>query len=137
MDHKTAQEFKKLSKEAFGTTSRWQKLVNKGVQEPMQREREVVVPDRRGGVTTKIFVEKKLVIKRYSLEEVKKLMEDIIAIKKGLTPAPTPAHSTPSVQALDESNMPPGMTVTGTGIPDGTVVVSKETYDALKKESQT
>jgi hypothetical protein len=71
------EELNLLSKQVFGTTSKWQKLVNDGVKEPYQRERKVMVPTPTG-LREKTFVDKKDLIRRYSVEEVKKLMLDMI-----------------------------------------------------------
>jgi len=72
------EELNLLSKQAFGTTSKWQKLVNDGVKEPFERERKVMVPTSKG-LREKTFVDRKSVLRRYTVEEVKKLMTDILA----------------------------------------------------------
>ncbi len=82
MTRQEREELNQMSKECFGTTSRWQKIINNGVADPMERDREVLVPDGRGGVKTKVFKDKKAVVKRYSVEDVRKLMEDILKTKK-------------------------------------------------------
>src|SRR5579863_2840512 len=79
-----------LSKECFGTASRWKKLIDYGTAEEYERDREVMLP-RNGEFVKKVFKDKKFVVKHYSLEEVKKfvvkhysleevkkLMEDIL-----------------------------------------------------------
>ncbi len=76
MDRKAREELNEMSKKVFGTTSKWQKLVNKGVAEPYQREREVMVPGANGNLLKKTFTDTKHVKKRYSVEEVRKLMQD-------------------------------------------------------------
>lgn len=77
MDRKTREELNKMSKECFGTSSRWQKIMIHGVAEPMERDREVMIPTSRG-IEKKVFTDKKSVVKHYSLEEVRKLMEDLL-----------------------------------------------------------
>ena len=83
MERKTREELNRLSKEVFGKTSRWQKIVNNGVAEPHQREREVMVPTTKG-IVKKIFTDNKNITKRYSVEEVRQLMLDILEAR---TPA--------------------------------------------------
>jgi hypothetical protein len=75
------EELNQLSKQVFGTTSKWQKLVNDGVKEPYERERKVMVPTP-AGLKEKTFVDKKSVVRRYSVEEVKKLMTDMVEAGK-------------------------------------------------------
>jgi hypothetical protein len=90
LTYQERQELNELSKKVFGTTSRWQKIVNDGVAEPMEREREVLVPKANGQLVKKIFTDKKAVIKHYSVEEVKKLMEDILTARKATVAVPGP-----------------------------------------------
>lgn len=77
MTRQEREELNLLSKQAFGTSSRWQKLVNDGVKEPHQRERKVMVPTR-GGIREKTFVDKKDVLRRYTVQEVRKIMTDMV-----------------------------------------------------------
>jgi hypothetical protein len=77
LSYEERQELNKLSKEAFGTSSKWQKLITVGVAEPYERDREVMVPTSKG-IVKKTFTDKKSIVKYYSLEEVKKLMVDIL-----------------------------------------------------------
>jgi hypothetical protein len=88
MTRETREKLNRLSKIVFGNSSRWQKIVNNGVVEPMSRDREVTVPDGRGGLKTKIFTDKKSVLKRYSVEEVASIMLDILKsrMKDGYKP---------------------------------------------------
>lgn len=101
MTREIREELNQLSLRAFGSSSRWKKLVDKGVLEPMQREREVMVPKANGQLVKKTFVDKKSVTKRYTVDEVKALMLQI------LTPpvAPTANESsvTPSESAVVEN----------------------------------
>jgi hypothetical protein len=82
MTYLERQELNALSKKVFGVSSKWQKLVNKGVPEPMERERKVMIPDHKGGVKEKTFIDKKSVTKHYSVEEVKKFMTDVLEARK-------------------------------------------------------
>ena len=81
MDRKTRENLNSLSKKAFGKSSKWQKLVNNGIYEPYERDREVMVPRANGTAVKKVFTDKKFVCRRYTVEEVTKLMTDILATK--------------------------------------------------------
>ena len=52
-------EMNKLSLEVFGSSSRWQKIVNNGVSEPHERDQEVMVPVN-GKITKQIGWQNKL-----------------------------------------------------------------------------
>ncbi len=84
MTYKERQELNKLSKQVFGASSKWQKMVTKGFGESFEREREVMVPTRTG-VTKKVFTDRKKVIKHYSVEEIKKFMLDVLESRKPKT----------------------------------------------------
>jgi hypothetical protein len=77
MEYKTRQELNALSLKAFGTSSRWQKLVNNGTLQAYERDRQVVVPEN-GIFTKKVFTDRKVEIKRFTVEEVKKHMMQIL-----------------------------------------------------------
>lgn len=77
MTYQERQTLNALSKECFGTASRWKKLMDYGIAEEYERDREVMLPGN-GEFVKKVFKDKKFVVKHYSLEEVKKLMEDIL-----------------------------------------------------------
>src|ERR1035437_203773 len=70
-----------LSKKVFGTSSKWKKLVDKGVAEPYERDREVMVPRANGSFAKKVFTDKKSVTKRYTVDEVFKIMMDVLAAR--------------------------------------------------------
>lgn len=78
MTYQERQELNTLSKLVFGTSSRWQKIVNNGVAEPHSRDREVVIPGP-SGLKTKIFTDTKNIVKHFNVAEVKKLMETILS----------------------------------------------------------
>jgi hypothetical protein len=77
MDRKTREELNRLSKEVFGTSSRWKKIVDKGTVEPLERDRKVIVPKANGQLVEKVFTDKKGVTKYMTVEEVLKLMLEI------------------------------------------------------------
>jgi hypothetical protein len=81
MTYQQRQKLNELSKLVFGSSSRWQKIVNKGVAEPMERDREVTLPDNKGGLKTKVYTDKKSVVRHYTVEEVTQLMEDLLKTK--------------------------------------------------------
>ncbi len=90
MTYQERKELNELSKKVFGALSKWQKICDAGVPEPMEREREVMVPDGKGGITKKIFTDRKSVIKHYSPQEIRKIMEEIIEKR---TTVPTAGES--------------------------------------------
>lgn len=77
MDRQTQQRLNELSKKVFGASSRWRKLVEKGVVEPVSSYKEVMIPNRNGTVSKKVFKDNKCVLHRYSVVEVEKLMNDM------------------------------------------------------------
>jgi hypothetical protein len=78
MEYKTRQELNELSLKAFGASSRWQKFVNRGVPQLYERDREVVLADQMGKLGKKVFTDQKVVIHRFTVEEVKKHMMQIL-----------------------------------------------------------
>jgi lipoate-protein ligase A len=78
MTYETRQELNALSKQVFGTSSRWYKIVTYGVNEPMERDREVLVPSS-SGIQKKVVTDSKSVVRHYSVDEVRTLMLDILA----------------------------------------------------------
>jgi hypothetical protein len=87
IDRKTRDELSALSKEVFGASSRWQKLMNDGVQELLTEEVTELVPGEKEGdepTERKVWVPVKrsdgalqYSIKRYTLEEVHAYMLDL------------------------------------------------------------
>lgn len=77
MNRQTREELNTLSKLAFGSRSKWQKLVNNGFSENLERDREVMVPTTKG-LELKTFTDKKYVNRHYTVEEVRKVMTDIL-----------------------------------------------------------
>ena len=110
MTHKEREELNSLSLRAFGASSKWKKLMDKGVYEPFERQREVMVPTANGKLVKKTFTDHKYVVKHYTVEEVKKLMLDILKLNK------TKEEFVDAIQTVD----------TGNGIPEGSTVVSTE-----------
>lgn len=82
MDRKTREELNTLSKEVFGTSSRWKKIMDNGVLEPYEREREVLIPTANGRLLKKTFTDKKTVVRHYSLKEVRDLMNELLEKRK-------------------------------------------------------
>jgi hypothetical protein len=81
MDRKTREELNDLSKRVWGSSSRWKKLVEKGFIEFFERDREVMVPGATG-VKKKVFTDRKGVPRRYTIEEVRKVMMDLLEAQK-------------------------------------------------------
>jgi len=84
MDRKTRDELNSLSKQVFGTSSRWQKLVNDGFQEVITEDVTEQVPQDDGTTVERVVkVPKKVngavqsVTKRYTVEGVMQLMLDL------------------------------------------------------------
>lgn len=100
MKRELREELNRLAKEVFGTSSRWQKIVNNGVAEPHTRERQAMVPVG-GTLQLKTFVDKKDIVRHYSVDEVLKLMKDLLDTRNGLE-AKYAESSTPSVQKITE-----------------------------------
>jgi hypothetical protein len=89
----TIEEMNKLSKVAFGSKSKWRKILEKGVMVPETEDTTVFVPDENhpeGGVTKQIKTPVKRfdsegrgiyqnIMKRFTLEETKTWMLQIIA----------------------------------------------------------
>ena len=98
LTYQERQELNALSKKAFGSSSRWQKLITKGFAEPVERQREVMVPNKKGVPTMKTFTDKKKVVRHYTVEELRKLMEEVIALNTSAIVAPE--------QVKIESNIP-------------------------------
>lgn len=83
MEHKTVQELNALSLKAFGSSSRWHKLVNKGVPQLYERDREVmIVVEGTGKLGKNLYTDQKVMIKRYTVEEVRTLMVKTIENKE-------------------------------------------------------
>lgn len=84
VDNKTKQELNALSKEVFGSSSRWVKLVENGYAEIVTEEVEEMVPsEKEGEEPTLQKVKKPLltksgqkqsVVKRHTVESIRELM---------------------------------------------------------------
>jgi hypothetical protein len=107
----------KLSKECFGTSSRWAKILDNGSIEHYEYNHEIVVPHPDGvGFHTKVVKVPKTVLKRYTQNEVIALMIGIIEKRKeqldkafsitvtGHNMSPL-VNSTPSVQEIGTLNL--------------------------------
>lgn len=124
MTYQERQQLNTLSAQVFGSSSRWKKIVDNGTVDRLSRDREVLVPGSNGPVT-KVFTDTKDVIRRYSVEEVRELMQGILNQRNALVHKAADevevTSSAPSVQLNGSDNLL-GFTVTGPGIPDGAVV---------------
>lgn len=84
LDYKTKQELNALSKEVFGSSSRWQKLVNSGFADLVTEEVEEVVPADENGEKGGVELVQKPVLNasgltqsvttRHTVESVRELM---------------------------------------------------------------
>lgn len=83
VDSQTRQELNALSKEVFGASSRWQKLVTNGYSELVTEEVEELVPSDKEGEEPKLEKVRmpallngmrQSVMKRHTVESVKELM---------------------------------------------------------------
>jgi len=90
------EELKQLSKEAFGSSSRWKTYVENGIAELYEREREVLVPKANGELAKKTFKDHKYVTRRYTVDEIKKEMQDILVKRKELAKAVEAMNAQPS-----------------------------------------
>jgi hypothetical protein len=121
MTRKTREELNALSKEVFGTSSRWQKIVSNGVSEPFQKDREVMVP-QGGRIVKKTFTDNKSVLRRYSVAEVTELMNKILEDRKKITVALANADSKGATVIDVGAPLEKGMTVEGDGVPEGATI---------------
>ena len=80
MSSKEREELNTLSLRAFGASSRWKKLVEKGFNHHYQDTVEKLVPNRANGILEKQqFSVPKAVHVRHTYESVKTLMEKILS----------------------------------------------------------
>lgn len=117
MDRKIKEELNELSKSVFGSSSRWRKLVENGVPQPVERQREVMVPNRMGGLEMKTFTDRKNVVKRYTIDEVRELMKAL----KGPTLVGTTSEKSITVD-VNGNNFESGTVIISDGLPEGTTV---------------
>lgn len=115
MDSNTKQELNELSKRAFGASSRWRKLVDNGIKQPVEKDREVMVPAANGRLVKKTFTDRKIVIKRFSVDEVRTLMLGILNRDNALQ---HPAKDS-IVTVVPGADVRPGMTIEAA---DGSIV---------------
>ena len=123
MDYKTRQELNQLSKQVFGTSSKWQKLVNDGFPEAYGRDREVMIPRANGEFVKKIFTEKKSIIKRYTVDEVRKLMEDVLESRRANAEALAASLATPQTPEIKVEEFSKGF------YPEGTTLKEEDLVD--------
>lgn len=78
MNRKTKQELNALSKEVFGTASKWQKLIEKGFIWPHEKVEEKVIPNTKTGVLEKKqFKHTEYVHIRHTEDTVRELMNNV------------------------------------------------------------
>lgn len=127
MKRELRDQLNQLSKEVFGTSSRWQKIINNGVLEPYERDREVMIPRANGTLDKKTFTDKKTVVRHYSVEEVLTLMNEILEKRKNVGQAvretleKNVVGQSTTLQ-LEGDKFVKGMKVEGQGIPEGTTI---------------
>lgn len=68
------QELNALSQKAFGTSSKWKKLLDEGYFELWSRDRQAMVAGTDGKMVTKTFTEKKYVTKYPTVDDIRKYM---------------------------------------------------------------
>lgn len=127
MERKVREELNELSKKVFGASSRWQKIVDKGVLEPMERTREAMIMVN-GVPEKKTFTDRKSVKKHYTVDEVRNLMLSELVQRNALVhkqAIPTLANT------YVEGAIPndPGATL---DVSNNTIVLPKESYGTLE-----
>ena len=79
LTYKERQELNQLSKKAFGTSSKWNKLVTRGHTAPFERKREVMVPKADGNLEKKVFTDIQHQTQHYTVDAVRAIMVKILA----------------------------------------------------------
>lgn len=84
MERKLREELNALSKQVFGTSSRWKKIVDRGSPDAYDEDQTKVVPNAlTGKLEQKTFKKRHQVLRRYTVEQIKEVMETIL--KKNTT----------------------------------------------------
>lgn len=117
MNRKIREEMNELSLKVFGTTSKWKKILENGTIDVLERDREVMVPTRKG-ITMKVFKDRKTVTKYYTFDEVRKIMEDVLTDRA----AQRAAFEARYPELGKGEDLLSGKIVTGSGVPEGTAV---------------
>lgn len=81
INRKQRQELNALSKEVFGTSSRWQKVVDKGYLELLTEEKEVEYPSTTGGENVKNMT-KVPVLTSFGAQQIKRIYHTVESIKE-------------------------------------------------------
>lgn len=84
LTYQERQELNTLSEKAFGTASRWKKLLENGYYETWARDRQAMVTGPDGKMDKRTFTERKQVAKYPTLEEIRKFMADEIEKKNAI-----------------------------------------------------
>src|ERR1700676_803812 len=78
LTYQERQELNAMSEKAFGSQSKWKKLLDNGYYETWTRDREAMVPGPDGKMDKRTFTDKKYVSKYPTVEEIRKYMVDEI-----------------------------------------------------------
>jgi hypothetical protein len=81
INRKQRKELDALSKEVFGTSSRWQKVVDKGYVELLTEEKEVEYPSPTGGENVK-NTERVPVLNSFGAKQIKRIYHTVDSIKE-------------------------------------------------------
>jgi hypothetical protein len=128
MTREVRENLNRLSKEVFGSSSKWKKICDQGVAEPFERDREVTVPDGKGGVKTKTFTDKKLVVKHYTPDEVCKMMLEILVSRQKKPSVLNPPSVESTALSEDTSNFK-----AFTDLPEDVMLVNPKTFKSLEE----
>src|SRR5665213_1549886 len=79
MKRQLREEMNELSKQVFGTSSRWKKIVDYGSVDSYEEDNIKVVPNKLTGQLEQLNFKKRVnFVRHYTLEQVKELMESIL-----------------------------------------------------------
>lgn len=132
MNRKTREELNALSKKVFGSSSKWQKIVNQGVAQPYERDRKVMIPKANGQLEEKVFTERKFVVEHMTVEQVRAKMEQVLVDRA------KPSKFDADVGVIETGPINPDDAFVSytANFPDGeTLVVSNEAFQALKEDA--
>lgn len=127
------QELNALSQKAFGSSSKWKKLVESGYYEIWARDRQAMVTGPDGKMDKRTFTDKKHVTKYPTVEEVRTFMTDEIAKREAAEAASAKFAETQATLGSGESD--PKVIVSNSSndlIAEPMAIVSPQTYEALK-----
>jgi hypothetical protein len=128
MTREVRENLNRLSKEVFGSSSKWKKICDQGVAEPFERDREVTVPDGKGGVKIKVFTDRKLIVKHYTPDEVCKMMLEILVSRQKKSSVLNPPIGESTTLQEDVNNF-----TAAVELPEDIMLVSPSTFKALEE----